>query len=90
MKNNYNYKINFASQDGVQQKSLEISSHDDIFEKLALIDGKLSIPKKDEQAFLIGLKMAGEIILKHRDSDFFNNLKQPMKEIMNTLKSNLK
>lgn len=90
MKNKYQYQVTLNSIADNQQIDLEISSHDDILDKLSLIDGKLSIPAEDEKAFLIGLKMAGEIILKHRDHELFSTLKAPMKEIMSAFKGYVK
>lgn len=88
-KNRYKYQVELKSETN-DALTLDVTSHDDIFEKLDMIRGKLNISHNDEQAFLIGLKMAGEIILQHRDDPFFQSLKQPMKEIMTILKSNVK
>lgn len=89
-KKGYFYQVELKENNSEQQASFEIYSHDDIFEKLAIIDQKLSISTEDKQAFLIGMKMAGEIILKHKDHPLFSQLKAPMREIMMTLKSSVK
>lgn len=88
-KNRYAYQVEFKEN---EQKNvvLDITSHDDIFEKLDLIRGKLNISQNDEQAFIIGLKMAGEVILQNRDNPFFQMLREPMKEMMTILKSNVR
>lgn len=88
-KNRYAYQVEFKEN---EQKNvvLDITSHDDIFEKLDLIRGKLDISQNDEQAFIIGLKMAGEVILQNRDNPFFQMLREPMKEMMTILKSNVR
>lgn len=88
-RNCYKYQVEFKSETN-GALTLDITSHDDIFEKLAMINGKLNILPNDEQAFLIGVKMMGEVILRYRDEPFFQSLKQPMKEIMTILKSNVK
>lgn len=89
-KKGYSYQVELKENNFDHQTSFEIYSHDDIFEKLAIIDKKLSISIEDTQAFLIGIKMAGEIILKHKDHPLFSQLKAPMREIMTTIKSNAK
>jgi hypothetical protein len=91
----YKYRVNFISVNDeieTENKALnfEIANHDNLFKLLALIQGKLNLTPPEEQAFLLGLKMFSEILIKNRHDPLFRQMKQPMGEIMALLKGHIK
>lgn len=96
MKSNYKYSVNLhaLNEDPVvntQALSFTISNHDDLFQKLQLVEGKLNISDDETKSFMIGLKMFSEIILKnYRSNPLFDQMFDPMKSVMKLLKSHIK
>ena len=49
----------------------DCQNHDDIFAILALSKGKLAMSEQEHQAFIVGLKLFGEVMMQHRKEELF-------------------
>jgi hypothetical protein len=86
----YKYRVNLipiAHVTETKRLSFTITTHDNLFELLPLIQNKLRLDAASEQAFVLGLKMFSEITLKNRAHPLFKQLRLPLKEMMTILKS---
>jgi hypothetical protein len=64
----------------------EASSHDDILALVGKVGKQDAFTPDTARAFVVGLKLFGEVLLENRDTPFFAPLLQQFKEMMKTIK----
>ncbi|BBT67341.1 DUF3861 domain-containing protein [Aeromonas caviae] len=64
----------------------DCQNHDDIFAILALSKGKLPMSEQEHQAFIVGLKLFGEVMMQHRKEELFKGFLPHFKQFMGQLK----
>ncbi|MBY6186670.1 DUF3861 domain-containing protein [Marinobacter hydrocarbonoclasticus] len=77
-----------AKGNAVEQAPLqfEIRNHDDLFSIIDKLDAKMALDKDDTKAFAVGLKLFGEVMMKHRDVELFRAFKPQFAQFMKQLK----
>lgn len=68
----------------------DCQNHDDIFAILALSKGKLPMSEQEHQAFIVGLKLFGEVMMQHRKEELFKGFLPHFKQFMGQLKRTAK
>ena len=69
-----------------QTVSFETENHDDIFALMQKTQGKMPFSEATSQAFCVGLKLVGEVLLEHRDNPTFANFAPHFGTFMKSLK----
>ena len=67
--------------------TFEARNHDDIFKIIEIMKGKIALDETDATAFVVGLKLFGEVMLKNRDNDLFKAFKPHLNDFMKALKN---
>lgn len=70
--------------------SFSASNHDEIIQIVRLMQSANVFTADEAAAFAIGLKLFGETMLTHKDSDLFSELKPHFGAFMKKLKATLK
>lgn len=94
-KKSYKYQILLKEvtgelDEGASEIEFDIVNHDDLFKLLHLIQGKMNLNEAHEKSFFIGLKMAGEVIMRNAQNPLIKKIKKPMAEIMMTVKDHFR
>ncbi len=70
--------------------TFEAGNHDDLFRIVGLQRGSGRFDDADEAAaFVLGLKLLSETVLKHRDDELLQQLKTPLGDFIRQLKAAL-
>ncbi|MBS4431749.1 DUF3861 family protein [Pectobacterium punjabense] len=81
------YQITVEEKDEQQRTlSFEFSLHDDLFKLLEKVDGKMDMTLEQTQAFMVGLKLFGEVMMQQRKHPLFKEFAAPFREFMMNLK----
>jgi len=72
--------------DSQQQLQFDCQNHDDIFAILTLSQGRLGMSEAEHQAFIVGLKLFGEVAMQHRKDELFKEFLPHFKQFMGQLK----
>ncbi len=88
----YRYRVSVESLTSDNQQprlEFEVDNHDDITAAAARIAGKLDLDHNATLAFVVGMKLFGETILKNRHDPLFQSIKPAFMEFMSNLKGRL-
>jgi hypothetical protein len=64
----------------------ETKNHDDIFKIIENIKSKIKLEEEDSTAFVIGLKLFSEVMLKNKDIEPYKEFLPHLKDFMKKLK----
>lgn len=65
----------------------EVNNHDDILAIARRVPVRLGLDEDETRALIIGSKLLGEVVLKHRAEEPFSQLRPALREFMQKLKS---
>lgn len=83
----HSYRVQVQALDReVPPLQFDCQNHDDIFAILALSKGKLAMSEQEHQAFIVGLKLFGEVMMQHRKEELFKGFLPHFKQFMGQLK----
>ena len=66
------------------------SNHDELIQIVRLIQSAGPFPADDAASFAVGLKLFGEAMLTHKESDLFTEIRPHFMAFMKKLKASLK
>lgn len=64
----------------------EARNHDDLLKIVEAMKGKMALGEGDSTAFAIGLKLFGEVMLKNKDNELFQQFKPHLFELIKEIK----
>ncbi|QBY04369.1 DUF3861 family protein [Thalassotalea sp. HSM 43] len=67
--------------------SFTTRNHDDVFKIVESMQGKMDLDSRDATALAVGLKLFGEVMLKHPKQPLFKELRPQFAVFMKGLKS---
>jgi hypothetical protein len=70
--------------------SFEVTNHDDLMAVLRRVSGAAVLPQEEAAEFVVGLKLFGEVLLRHRKDPLFAELMPHFGAFMKQLKSHAK
>ncbi|MCP1601295.1 hypothetical protein J2S82_003252 [Aeromonas caviae] len=83
----HTYRVQVQALDReVPPLQFDCQNHDDIFAILVLSKGKLTMSEQEHQAFIVGLKLFGEVMMQHRKEELFKEFLPHFKQFMGRLK----
>ena len=65
----------------------EVDNHDDIVAIAQRVPTRLGLDEDETRALIVGAKLLGEVVLKHRAEEPFSQLRPALREFMQQLKS---
>ncbi|AYH01873.1 DUF3861 domain-containing protein [Pectobacterium parmentieri] len=81
------YQITVEEKDEQKRTlSFAFSLHDDLLKLLEKVDGKMDMTPEQTQAFMVGLKLFGEVMMQQRKHPLFKEFAAPFREFMMNLK----
>lgn len=64
----------------------DTTNHDDILASVDRVKGKSILPDEEVLPFCVGLKLFGEVVMKHRSESMFTKFFPHFRSFMETLK----
>ncbi len=64
----------------------EVNNHDDILAIAQRVPTRLGLDEDETRALIVGAKLLGEVILKHRAEEPFSQLRPALREFMQQMK----
>ena len=70
----HSYRVTLCPQDGHSPLEFDVTNHDDILQLVERIRASAILPEDEAAACLVGLKLFGEVMLRHRTDPLFADL----------------
>jgi len=65
----------------------EVANHDDILAIARRMNGRFDLDEESNSALAIGMKLLGEIVLKHRNTEPFSTLRPALSDFNKAVKA---
>ncbi|QKF65346.1 DUF3861 family protein [Campylobacter corcagiensis] len=87
----YKYEVSFKDLSDQKEIKFNSTNHDDVFNIISRFrDLDINVSSDDKIAFIVGLKLFIETILKNKNEKPFNELFPMLKDMMKVVKSSFK
>jgi len=84
----HSYRINVQNlSDSAGDLAFEATNHDEIIQLVARVKARRILPEAETAAFVVGLKLFGEVLLHHRQEPLFAELFPHFGAFMKRLKA---
>ena len=83
----HSYRVSLEPHDGRSSLEFDVTNHDDILPLVERVRASGLLPEHEAAAFMLGLKLFGEVMLHHRGDPLFVDLYPHFGPFMKRLKA---